>query len=273
MSTQQKKSNHFYLYYLSKDQFEQVLKTGETPIFNGRPYLMVEPIESYDAYSFRCALLDTPIPGYDGDECDLLVFDTNQKWNYLKMPGLRNKTYYIDFLKKEDGVFTFNGITYYKILDIREMPGGDIQFQFRQLSSTNYVVNNTAFMIMPFGSSVLNEFYTKNIRDYLKTNMGIQVIRADDFADNDVIIDTIYKEIEKAEFVICEVTGCNKNVFFEIGFAKGINKQLIFIAEKGMELQFFDVNHIRRIDYDLKNEIPFQERLKDTIVSIRAKQL
>jgi hypothetical protein len=263
------KSNHFYIYYLSKKEFESVIKTGETPSFKGRPYLMVEPIENYDAYSFRAVMLDTPLPGNELPKYDLIVFDTNQQWNYVKMFGLRNKTFYEDYLKKQDGVFTFNGITFYKILDIREMPGGDVQFHFRQLTHLNHVINNTAFMIMPFGDEKINNFYISNVREYLRTEMNIRVVRADDFSGNDVIIETIYKEIQNAEFIICDITTCNKNVFYEIGYAKGINKQLIFIAEKNIELSFFDVNHIRRIDYEMNQPIPFQERLKDSIKTIR----
>ena len=57
--------------------------------------------------------------------------------------------------------------------------------------------------------------------------------------------------------------------FFEIGYAKGINKEMIFLARKNCELKFFDVNHIRRIEYEINRPLEMQERLVDTINNIR----
>jgi len=261
--------NHFYIDYISEASFQEVRRTGKAITLSDLKYLMIEPIENYDAYSFKCYFLEGQMPGFENNEVDFYDLQSKRGFNYVNASALSYRDYYKNYIKREGGVFTFSGITFYRLIDVREMPGNDVQFHLRQITNLTYLEKNRAFMIMPFRDVNKSIFFENSIRTYLQGNLKMKVVRADDFADNDVIIDTIYEEIEKAEIVICEITECNKNVFFEIGYAKGIKKQLIFISEKGKELEFFDVNHIRRIEYDLKEPEQFQERLKDTIKTIR----
>lgn len=269
--TQNKTLNHYYIHYFSKETFNEILASKKIPSLNLPTSLMIEPIQYFDAYTFRCAFLERDL--YFKDDYDLFVIDTEQGWRYVGANALSSRTYYNDFMSKNNGVFTFNGITYFKLLDIREMPGNEVEFYLKQITNITHVQKKAIFMIMPFHDKILSEFYKINIQDYLKEEMDMNVIRADDFTDNDVIIETIYKEIEKAEIIICEITNCNKNVFYEIGYAKGINKELIFIAQRGKSLNFFDVNHIRRIDYELNEPIEFRAKLKDTITNIKNRNI
>lgn len=260
------RNNRFYAHYLSKDSFEKCVKEKRQADIDYKSTLLIDPIEYFDQYSFRANILEpSEKPG------SLLIFDSNQNWDYVKYSSLRSRTYYIDYVELKPGVFTFDGITFYRLLDVRPMPGNEAQFFFRQIEKVSYCETNLAFMIMPFHSEKLNEFYIRHIRDFLKENMAINIIRADDFSDNDVIIDTIFKQIEKSEFILSEITDCNKNVFFEIGYARGIKKEIIFLSRRNCDLKFFDVNHIRRIEYDIENPEVLQERLCDTIRNIREK--
>jgi nucleoside 2-deoxyribosyltransferase len=127
-------------------------------------------------------------------------------------------------------------------------------------------------MVMPFQDEKMDAFYQTNIKKFLKTNLTIEAKRADDFTGNDVIVDTIYRELENSEFILCEITNNNKNVFYEIGYARAKNKELILMLQKGKKSEFFDIDHIRRIEYSISEPIPFQERLRDDILSIRGKR-
>jgi len=125
-------------------------------------------------------------------------------------------------------------------------------------------------MLMPFGHKQLNEFYHENIKSFLRSSdLKIQVVRADDITGSDIIADTILDQIKKAEFIICDITNSNKNVFFEIGYAKAINKDIIFLLEHNKPADFFDVNHIRRIEYSHERLDEFQKLLRETLISIR----
>lgn len=68
--------------------------------------------------------------------------------------------------------------------------------------------------------------------------LGIEAERIDDQKENTRITDRIISSIDKAEFVICDLTGNRPNVFYEAGYAHGIGKLPIYIARAGTSLHF-----------------------------------
>jgi hypothetical protein len=67
---------------------------------------------------------------------------------------------------------------------------------------------------------------------------GIQAERVDEPHSNEKITDRILESIEKAEFVIVDLTGSRPNVFYEAGYAQGLRKTPIYIARVGTKLEF-----------------------------------
>jgi len=67
---------------------------------------------------------------------------------------------------------------------------------------------------------------------------GIQAERVDEVQSNERITDRILESIRKAEFVIADLTSARPNVFYEAGYAQGINKTPIYIARAGTNLEF-----------------------------------
>ena len=102
--------------------------------------------------------------------------------------------------------------------------------------------------------------------------MNIQVLRADDFSGNDIIIDTIYNQIDLAEFVIVDTSYENKNAFYEFGYAAAKEKEIITVQNTDIEKSlFFDRVHIRAILYSLENIKNFKKQLKNSVEAIREK--
>ena len=75
---------------------------------------------------------------------------------------------------------------------------------------------------------------------------------------NDDITDLIIAGIRKSRFVIAEFSGERPSVYYEAGYAKGLRKEVIWVARKGEQLHF-DIrqyNHIIWSDtVDLKNQL------------------
>jgi len=67
---------------------------------------------------------------------------------------------------------------------------------------------------------------------------GINAKRVDDYQSNERITDRIVASIRAAEFVIADLTHARPNVFFEAGFAHGLDKTPIYIAKHGTKLEF-----------------------------------
>ena len=67
---------------------------------------------------------------------------------------------------------------------------------------------------------------------------GVHAERVDEVQSNHRITDRILESLEKAQFVIVDLTYAKPNVFYEAGYAQGLNKTPIYIARDGTELEF-----------------------------------
>lgn len=243
-------TGEFTTYYVEADEFSKLKSSGKPLKVNYTPYLTIH-VERY--------LNEDVFEGY-----------IIHKQEYLSTH--KHTTIESDYRDKKAGAFTFDGVRFFMITNMATsvQAEGYRHFTFRFLDSAGFSETSTAFMIMPFGFPELNSFYQTNIKEYLKnSDLQIDVKRSDDFTGTDVVADTILSRIQKAEFIICDITNQNKNVFFEIGYAKGIRKNILFLLEQNKPAEFFDVNHIRRIEYSYERPTEFQKLLHDTLISIR----
>ena len=67
---------------------------------------------------------------------------------------------------------------------------------------------------------------------------GVVAERVDDTKSNERITDRILKSIDRAEYVIADLTKERPNVFFEAGYAEGRGKTPIYIAKQGTPTHF-----------------------------------
>ncbi len=247
----------FTAFYLSQDELKNAFEINKRFIAPYSPYLFVHIESRFNEETFVGTLA---------------FADYNSVPQYTTRSTEGNKTIVKEYYEKRDGAFTFDGIKFFKIINVaQKRDDGMLVFTFKFMNTPSFSEKNTAFMIMPFGDGILDAFYKETIKDYLKqSDLVIQVFRSDDFAGSDIVVDTILIQIKKAEFIICDITNCNKNVFFEIGYAKALNKDIIFLLEHDKPPSFFDVNHIRRIEYSYRKQKDFQELLRATIINIRS---
>lgn len=251
-------SSPFYAHLITKEEYAEHLRTKKPYISKIAPYFQIGIHKEFDAQSFLCRIYHNDGSGF------FKILTANDK---------RTMGPLVDYLEHGKKFFvTMNGVDFYKVLDIRFDSQNYLEMALRLITGDTYTEANRFFMVMPFRYAELNDFYTNHVKGFLEKRLNVSVFRADDFNDSDVIIDTIFREIEKSEFVICDVTHCNKNVFFEIGYARALNKQLIFLMQDGFDHNFFDVAHIRRIEYSLSSPEAMQARLVDTIETMRGKR-
>jgi hypothetical protein len=95
-----------------------------------------------------------------------------------------------------------------------------------------------AFVAMPIDKD------DHNLVDVLETikagarECGVIAERIDDDERNERITDRMLEAIRKAEFVIVDLTNERPNVFYEAGYAHGLNKIPIYIARHGTKIHF-----------------------------------
>ena len=124
--------------------------------------------------------------------------------------------------------------------------------------------NNLVFVLMPFTekwSKYIWEEEIKKIVNGIKKH-SLECKRADDLYGHDVMQD-IYNSILSAKIIIADITNKNANVFYELGIAHTLGKNVILLAQ-GTEYIPFDLNRYRHIIYSndgegykiLRKEIP-----------------
>lgn len=80
------------------------------------------------------------------------------------------------------------------------------------------------------------------------TNAGMMLKRADDIWINDHIIQDVVTLLCQASVVVCDLTNRNANVFYEMGIAHVLPRDVIMITQSADDVPF-DVGHIRHIRY------------------------
>jgi len=122
------------------------------------------------------------------------------------------------------------------------------------------------FVVMPYKSRC--DFFV-HIREVVRQAVGLAAIRADDVhgAGHDLLA-KIHLLIERAELVIAEISTPSANVFYEVGYAVGVQKPLLLLVEEGVDVPT-DLKGREVISYGGSREAMevFDKRLADHLRS------
>jgi hypothetical protein len=87
-----------------------------------------------------------------------------------------------------------------------------------------------AFLVMPFGSK---SWLVERIARVVDQCAGLSCLRADDIPGAGLdLLNKVHFAIERSELVIAEISEINANVFYEVGYAAGIQKPILLIADR-----------------------------------------
>lgn len=99
--------------------------------------------------------------------------------------------------------------------------------------------------MMPFHPS-FDSVYAE-LQKTVKT-VGLSCRRADDIWENPAIIQDVVSLIDHSKIVICDCSGRNPNVFYEIGIAHTLGRETILITQSESDIPF-DLRHLRFVKY------------------------
>jgi hypothetical protein len=105
------------------------------------------------------------------------------------------------------------------------------------------------FVVMPFGPEELSDVYEYFVKPSIESNCNLRCERADDVFGSNVIMDDIRRSIERARVVVADLTGRNPNVFYEVGIAHTLNKDVLLLAQSMSDVPF-DLRHRRVLVYE-----------------------
>lgn len=112
----------------------------------------------------------------------------------------------------------------------------------------------TCFVVMPIADMQGYEpgHFSRVYANIIKPSCeqaGFKPIRADEVQNAGMIHIDILNNLLDADMVICDLSGKNANVMFELGIRQAFDKPVVLIQEIGTG-RIFDISPMRCIDYD-----------------------
>lgn len=126
----------------------------------------------------------------------------------------------------------------------------------------------TGFVAMSFRTEeepALIDYYNAMNRAAERTELPIKLTRIDLSEGDFEISQQIMDDIKKSDFVLADFTLSPHNVYFEIGFARGLDKRIIQSAKKDTVLQF-DVRNWTTLFY--RNATELEEKLLAKLIAV-----
>ena len=117
------------------------------------------------------------------------------------------------------------------------------------VSQAHPLKENGCFIIISFSVESLNIVYEDFIRPVLVDRCHLQPERGDDVFGSNVVMDDIAESIRRANLIIADLTGRNANVFYEVGIAHALNKQVLLMTQSIEDVPF-DLRHRRALVYE-----------------------
>lgn len=114
-----------------------------------------------------------------------------------------------------------------------------------QLPEFERIERSLASIMMPFDAKFDRVYKTLS---QTAEAAGLRCRRADDIWENPAIIQDVVSLIDRSRVVICDCTGRNANVFYEIGIAHTLGRDVILITQSESDIPF-DLRHLRYLKY------------------------
>lgn len=89
---------------------------------------------------------------------------------------------------------------------------------------------------------------TNSASDQLARRWGAYCERVDEQHFRESILQRIYNQIAKADVVVADMSGKNPNVFYEVGYAHALGKDVILLTQKAEDIPF-DLKHHHHVVY------------------------
>lgn len=115
-------------------------------------------------------------------------------------------------------------------------------------------IENVAFIMMSISDA------NPSLEDSLQaikraaSQHGIAAIRVDEIEHSSKITDVILRKLREARFLVCDISTERPNIYYELGFAHGIEREVILVAREGTTLHF-DIKDYNVILYKSYSEL------------------
>lgn len=125
---------------------------------------------------------------------------------------------------------------------------------------------NVAFIMMSISNSDPGLEDSLNAIKRATTQHGIDALRVDEIEHSKKITDVILEKVRESRFLVCDISTERPNVYYELGYAHGIGKDVILVAREGTTVHF-DIKDYNVIFYKNYSDLEFRvaKRIGDAI--------
>ena len=113
------------------------------------------------------------------------------------------------------------------------------------LSKIESIDRSLVSVMMPFDAAFSSVY---EVLRASANEVGLVCRRGDEIWENPAIIQDIVTLIDKSFVVVCDCTGRNANVFYEIGIAHTLGREVVLITQIDADIPF-DLRHLRYVKY------------------------
>ncbi|MEW6202447.1 MAG: hypothetical protein AB1546_10750 [bacterium] len=132
---------------------------------------------------------------------------------------------------------------------------------------------STCYVIQPFDNDVYDKRFDETISPAIK-KAGLNPYRVDRDPSSTILFQDIENGINNASVCLADITEDNPNVWFELGFAKAMQKEIVMICSSERERRDkkfpFDIQHRSIIVYKTDTPSDFEKLSNDIIKKIKA---
>lgn len=226
------------LYGISRQDIDIALSNNKTPVVIVADCAKINEMKQ----DYKTALVLYVQNILSGDDLRKHLLEYNDALDVDKRIE-RQKNSFQDYIKNiEEKIFD-----YVLINDFSEAFISQIQFIY-DYEINKGINSNYIFVIMSFDKEY-DEIYTA-LQVIGKAFKNIKIERIDERRGGDyLIVKKIEEHIEKAGLIICDVSKESPNVYYELGYARAKNKDILLMARAGTKLPF-DSAPRRTIFYD-----------------------
>lgn len=139
-----------------------------------------------------------------------------------------------------------------------------------RIPENNNIESPLVSVMMPFNSSF------DGVRDSVRQaadSIDLQCKRVDDNYDYSTLIENVTSLIRSSCLVVCDCTGQNPNVLYEIGYADGIGRRFVLITQDRKYVPS-NLNHLYYLEYQntVEGLVELTEKLKKWMITSIKKQ-
>ena len=127
---------------------------------------------------------------------------------------------------------------------------------------------DTCFVIQPFDKDKFDKRY-KDIFEPAIIAAGLEPYRVDRDPSVRIPIEQIEEGIKNSKLCFAEITSDNPNVWYELGFAFALDKDVVMVTEERLKFPF-DIQHKHVIKYKTSSKSDFEKLELDISTKLKA---